>query len=90
MAVTARPFGTYHAAAGDATSGRVKVRWLFWLGSTTEGDDLAIKNGDGTVILTLKSDGMAILPIEYPFGNRYVDGIETDVIDAGAVEYVFD
>jgi hypothetical protein len=61
---------------------------LLWNGSTTVGDDLACKNGDGTVLLAVKSDGSGFQPIAWPFGLGFIDGLETDVLDAGTVEYI--
>lgn len=88
MAVTDRPNVIKHAAAGDASKGRLYVKRLVWNGSGTAGDDLSIKNGAGTVILELKSDGSQFQSLEDPFGCVMVDGLETDVIDAGTVEYI--
>jgi hypothetical protein len=61
---------------------------LIWNGSSTGGDDLSIKNSAGTVLLALKSDGSQYQPLAWPFGSFPVDGIETDVLDAGTVEYI--
>jgi hypothetical protein len=51
---------------------------------------LEIKNGDGTVELKLKAGtNVGHLVVYWPFGpNRVIDGLETDVIDAGTVEYI--
>ena len=49
---------------------------------------MQIKNGAGTVELALKSDGSSNLEIDWPFGLKLIDGLETDVIDAGSVEYI--
>lgn len=90
MAATSRPNGVKHTAAGDLTTGRVLVSHLIWNGSSTAGDDLTVKSGDGDVLLQLKSDGSSFMDIEWPFGKCYVvNGIETDVLDAGTVEYVY-
>lgn len=90
MAVTRRPNVISHAAAGDASSGRICVWALVWNGSTAAGDDLTIKNGDGTVVLSLKAGtNVGHLVLYWPFGPHTVlDGLETDVIDAGTVEYI--
>lgn len=88
MAVTRRPNAIQHTAAADASTGRFLVTQLLWNGSGTAGDDLSIKDSSGTVLLNVKSDGSQFMPISYPFGNLMVDGIETDVIDAGTVEYI--
>lgn len=91
MAATLRPNGTKHTAAGDAYSGRALVSHLIWNGSSTAGDDLTVKSGDGDVLLQVKSDGSSFMDIEYPFGKCYVvNGFETDVLDGGTVEYVFE
>jgi hypothetical protein len=89
MAVTKRPNSHLHASAGDASTGRYLITQLIWNGSSTAGDDLTVKDGSGVVILQLKSDGSSFEPVSYPFGNRMVDGFETDVLDAGSVEYIF-
>lgn len=90
MAVTRRPNAIQHTAAGDASTGRFLVSQLVWNGSGTAGDDLSIKNAAGTVLLSLKSDGSQFVPIAFPFGKTMVDGIETDVIDSGTVEYILE
>lgn len=90
MAVTNRPHGVQHTAPGDASTGRFLVSQLIWNGSSTAGDDLQVKDTSGTVLLRLKSDGTQIVPIAWPFGKLMVDGIETDVLDAGTVEYIFE
>lgn len=88
MAVTRRPNVISHAAAGDASTGRLYVKRLIWNGSGTAGDDLSIKDGNGTVILALKSDGSQFQSLEDPFGCVMINGLETDVLDAGTVEYI--
>lgn len=88
MAVTRRPNAIQHTAATDVSTGRFLVKQLVWNGSGTAGDDLSIKNAAGTVLLNLKSDGSQYMPVAYPFGDVMVNGIETDVIDAGTVEYI--
>jgi hypothetical protein len=91
MAVTERPNGLKHTAGGDLSSGMYRIGMLIWNGSSTAGDDLIIKNNDGDVELELKSNGSSYQPVLYPFGKyRRIDGIETDVIDAGTVEYIFE
>lgn len=89
MAETRRPNGTLHGTAGDTTTGRVLITKLMWTGATDAGDDLSIKNGDGTVLHSYKAGTDLGLQIDYPFGDRMVDGLETDVLDAGTVEYTF-
>ena len=88
MGETIRPNPRQHTAAGDTSTGRLLVSQLIWSGSTTAGDDLVIKNGAGTVLLPVKSDGSSFQPIAWPFGHVMIDGLETDVIDAGTVEYI--
>lgn len=88
MAVTRRPNVIEHTAAADTSTGRLMIMQLIWNGSTTQGDDLACKNSAGTVLNTFKSDGSGFQPIAWPFGRIFVDGLETDVLDAGTVEYV--
>jgi hypothetical protein len=90
MAVTTRPNGFKHAAAGDATTGKYLVMMLLWNGSSTAGDDLTVKDGDGNVVLQVKSDGSQFIPISYPFGKRPINGVETDVLDSGTVEYILE
>jgi len=91
MPVTERPNGLKHTAGGDLSSGRYRVGLLIWNGSSTAGDDLIIKNGAGEVELELKSDGSRYQPVPYPFGkHRRIPGIETDTLDAGTVEYLFE
>jgi hypothetical protein len=77
-----------HATAGDVTTGRLLVETLIWTGSTTAADDLACKNGAGTVLLAIKSGAVPVI-IKWPFGREPIDGLESDVLDAGTVEYVF-
>jgi hypothetical protein len=89
MATTRRPNVISHAAAGDASTGRLLVKKLVWNGSTNAGDDLEIKNSAGTVLLKLKAGtNVGHLQLDYPFGDVMINGIETDVIDAGTVEYI--
>lgn len=91
MAVTERPNGLKHTASGDTSDGRYIIAMLIWNGSSTAGDDLIIKNGNGEVELELVSDGSRYQPVPYPFGKfRRIAGIETDTIDAGTVEYIFE
>ena len=91
MAVTALLNGVKHTAAGDTSTGKKKVALLLWLGDSTAGDDLAIKDSHGDTILEVKSDGSQFIPIYYPFGKKkVVDGIETDVIDGGSVLYIWE
>jgi hypothetical protein len=90
MAVTRRPNAIEHTANGDASSGRFIVSRLVWNGSSAAADDLIIKNGAGTVELSLKAgSNTGSLVLEDPFGPcRTIDGIETDTIDNGTVEYI--
>lgn len=88
MGVTRRPNSLNHTAAGDTSSENVKVRWLLWTGAALAADDLQVKNGAGTVLLAIKATATLGCHIEFPFGDVWVDGIESDVLDAGTVEYV--
>jgi hypothetical protein len=89
MAVTRRPNVIQHAAAGDASTENMKVWALVWNGSSTAGDDLACKNTAGTVLLALKSNGTQNQVLYWPFGyDVMINGLETDVLDAGTVEYI--
>lgn len=88
MAVTRRPSVIQHTAAGDLSTGRLTVMLLIWNGSNTAGDDLECKNEAGTVLNKFKSDGSQFQPIAWPFGKFPINGLETDVIDAGTVEYL--
>jgi len=88
MAVTRRPSVIQHTAEGNTSTGRLTVMQLIWNGSSTAGDDLEIKNAAGTVLLKVKSDGSSFQSIAWPFGKFPVDGIETDTLDAGTVEYI--
>ena len=89
MGVTRRPNVISHGAAGDVTTEDVIVLYAIWNGSVTVGDDLEWKDGDGTVLNKVKSDGSGFQIIPFPFGKVRPDGgFETDVLDAGTVEYV--
>lgn len=89
MAVTRRPNVIQHTAAGDSSTETVLVKRLVWNGSTAAADELTMKNSDGTVLLSLKAGAnVGHLQLEYPFGDVMVKGLETDVIDAGTVEYI--
>jgi hypothetical protein len=90
MATTRRPNVISHTAAGDTSTGRFLVSQLIWNGSSSAGDDLEIKDSTGTLLLKVKSDGTQVVPIAWPFGEIMVDGIETDVLDAGTVEYILE
>ena len=89
MAETRRPNGTLHATAGDTTTGRLLIKKLIWTGATDAADDLACKNGAGTVLFAIKAGTDLGRVISYPFGDLMINGLETDVLDAGTVEYVF-
>lgn len=90
MAVTRRPNVIAHTAGGDASTGRFIVWALVWNGSTDAAHDLQVKDGSGDVVLALKAGAnTGSLILYYPFGPKTIlDGIETDVIDSGTVEYV--
>jgi len=88
MAVTRRPNSIQHTAAGDASTGRLVIERLIWTGIGTDGDDLACKNGDGTVLGAYKGGANVPFILEWPFGHVAIDGLETDVLDSGNVEYV--
>lgn len=89
MSVTRRPNVIAHSAAGDASTGTLLIRQLIWNGSTAAGDDLACKNTAGVVLLAIKAGtNVGHLVIDYPFGDTMIVGLETDVMDAGSVEYV--
>lgn len=90
MAVTRRPNVISHSAGGDASTGRIKVWALLWNGSSDAADDLVVKNGDGTIVLSIKAGAnTGHLIIYWPFGpHTFLDGIETDTIDNGTVEYI--
>lgn len=90
MAKVRRPNVIAHDAAGQADTGRYKVWALVWNASTAAGDDLQVKDTSGTVLLALKAGtNVGSLILYWPFGmHAVVDGIETDVIDAGTVEYI--
>jgi hypothetical protein len=90
MAAERRPNVLHHDAAGQSHDGRFHVWALVWNGSTAAGDDLQVKDGSGTVVLALKAGAnTGHLVLYWPFGpHTFLDGIETDVIDAGTVEYV--
>lgn len=91
MAVTNRKNGVKHTAAGDETTGRYLISQIIWNGSSTAGSDLTIRNADSDLLLQVKSDGSQFQPIAYPFGRCYVvNGFETDVLDEGTVEYIFE
>lgn len=89
MGVTRRPNVIEHTATGDASTESVMIMQLLWNGSGTAGDDLHIKNADGVVLLKVKSDGSQFQPIAWPFGRVILPGgFETDLLDAGTVEYI--
>lgn len=88
MTVTRRPNVISHATAGDTSAGRFYVKSLLWNGATAAGDDLEIKNSAGVVMLKIKAGSELSRQIIEPFGCSHVNGIETDVIDAGTVEYI--
>ena len=89
MAVTRRPNVIEMTAAADATTESVMIMQLLWNASVTVGDDLEIKNTNGDVLLKVKSDGSGFQPIAWPFGRVILSGgFETDVLDAGTVEYI--
>lgn len=88
MAVTRRPNVLAHTAAGDTSTGRYYVKSLLWNAATAAGDDLTVKNAAGTVMLSIKAGSDLSRQITEPFGCSHVNGIETDVIDAGTVEYI--
>ena len=89
MAVTKRPNAISMTSAADNVSDTVLVKRLVWNGSTAAADDLTMKNSAGTVLLSLKAGtNVGHLQVEYPFGDTMVVGLETDVIDAGTVEYI--
>lgn len=91
MATTTLVNGVRHTAGGDETTGRKKVALLMWIGSSTAGDDLAVRDSHGDLMLEVKSDGSQFIPIYYPFGKKkVVDGIETDVLDGGTVIYIWE
>jgi len=89
MAVTRRPNVINHTAAGDASTGSYRIYALVWTGATAAGDDIACKNGAGTVLFEAKAGVPLRLVIYWPFGRDVtVNGLETDVLDAGSVEYI--
>ncbi len=89
MSVTRRPNVIQHTAGADATTEDVIVFFAIWNGSVTVGDDLEWKDGNGVVLNKVKSDGSGFQIIPFPFGKVRPDGgFETDVLDAGTVEYV--
>lgn len=89
MAKTNRPNGVMHDTAGDTTTGTLLIRQLVWTGAAAAADDLVIKNAAGTILKAYKAGADLGIVIDWPFGKRPVHGLETDVIDAGTVEYVY-
>ena len=92
MAVTTTGYYTLHTAAGDTTTGRLKVKDAYWQGFTDAGHTLQIKDSAGTIVFPELACGAlpAVLGyIRIPI-NRILDGIETDVIGSGTVFYTLD
>jgi len=89
MAVTRRPNAIQHTAAADLSTGTLRIWALVWSGATAATDDLACKNTAGTVLLAIKAGSTLERTVYWPFGpNTHVDGLETDVLTAGTVEYI--
>ena len=90
MATAATKFGVLHATNGDNIPETVLIRHLYWDGATGATDDLIIKDGTGATVLALKAGTNLARDIEWPFGNRWLIGLESDTIDNGQVYYMFE
>lgn len=72
-------------AAETAYSGRCFLDYIHWRAVTTAAHDLIVKSGGGDVLVTHKAQAandFIILPV-----MQWVDGIVTDTIDSGEVDY---
>ena len=83
--------GIKHKNAGSITTGPMYLRTIIWSGFTDTAHLLTIKDGNGELLI----EGMVATgstttgggPIVIPVGG-WVDGIETDTIGSGQVNYI--
>lgn len=70
-------------APGDSISGRHLLKHIRWVGATTSGHALIIKDSAGVVIFDSLADGSNYIDV-HPF-YRIVDGIVIDTMQSGRV-----
>jgi len=88
MAVTATGYSIKHTAAGDASTGRYYVKYMYVNGNTAKTDVVQVKDGAGTIVIPSTELGLADdAPFQFPI-ERFLDGIETDALTAGTAVYV--
>jgi len=81
-----------HTAAGDGAGvkNRTKVLFLIWAGFTDGAHTLQVKDGNGTIVIPAFACGNTaanIGPIIMPLG-KVLQGVETDVLGSGTVQYI--
>lgn len=73
-------------AAADVLPREVFVKHLRWVGATTAGHQLIVKDSNADVIFESVADGLYMIDV-HPF-YRYVKGLTVDTIGSGKL-YVY-
>ena len=94
MAVTGKNgFYERHTAAADgaASTHTVRIKSIIWTGTTAATNAFSMKDGSGTVVIgTMTAGGTGGAPIILSFDPPIMcTGVETDILTAGAVNYIY-